>query len=602
VNANRDIAAKLDEIASMLELAGENPFKVSAHARAARAIGELSTDVADLATDIDKLRAVAGVGQKIAAKIVEYLETGDIKAHRDLRSRIPAGLLDVLKVPGLGPKTVKILWENMGVESVADLEQALDDPAIFELPRMGKKSVEKIRASLQFAKTAGDRTPIGVALPIAERIAERLQMVAGVRKAQFAGSLRRGRETIGDIDMLVAADEPAVVSQAFQTMPEVVDVIAAGETKSSVRTRFKRKGESDVTMQVDLRVIKPDCFGAALLYFTGSKDHNVLLREFALAKGYSLNEYGLYPLTQGEKGKQGARPREASPIASRTEEEIYTALGLRWIPPELREGHSELEPAGKLAIKLVERKQIRAELHAHTTASDGAMAIDELARQATARGFHTIAVTDHSKGQPIAGGLSVERLLDHIERVRETNARVKGIQILAGSEVDILADGSLDYDDKALAQLDIVVASPHAALTQTAEKATKRLLRAVANPHVDILGHPTGRLIGKREGLSPDISAVAAKAAQMGVAMEINAHWMRLDLRDIHVRAALDMDAFIAINCDVHREVDFDNLRFGVLTARRGGLTSKRCVNTWSANRLRQWLHRHGDAKGHRLA
>jgi len=592
VRVNDEIAERLDEIAAMLELKGENPFKVAAHRRAARALRDLPEDVRTIAADRKALVAIEGVGEKIAGKIVEYLETGAIAEREALAREIPPTLLEILKAPGVGPKTVRLLWQELGVTSVADLKRALEKGEVETLPRMGKKTVENIARALDFLERAGGRLPLGVALPLAEAIAEELRRVEGVAQAQAAGSLRRGRETIGDVDILVASRKPAAVRDAFLALPQRVETLAQGLKKCSIRAQEADPRGGLFTVQVDLRIVEPERFGAALLYFTGSKDHNVRLRERALAMGFTLNEYGLFPLRKGERGVQGDRPRTDQPVAAATEEEIYEALGLRWIPPELREDAGEFDAAERGPISLIERADIRAELHAHTTASDGALSIVELARAAKARGLRVVAVTDHSRSQPVAGGLSPEALGQHVEDVRQAQSLVKGVRILAGSEVDILADGSLDYDDKTLSLLDIVVASPHSGLAQPAEKAAARLIRAIEHPCVDVLGHPTGRLIGRREGLSPDIAAVAAAAREHRVALEVNAHWMRLDLRDAHVRLALEQGALIAVDCDVHREADFENLRYGLLTARRGWLDAGRCVNCFSERKLLEWLSR----------
>jgi DNA polymerase (family 10) len=418
--------------------------------------------------------------------------------------------------------------------------------------------------------------------------------IPGVKQIAFAGSLRRGKETIGDLDIIVATDDPAPVSEAFRTMPEVEQVLAAGPTKSSVRVNVgaasgRRKQSAVLGCQSDLRVVAPQSWGAALMYFTGSKEHNVALRERALKRGLTLNEYGLFP---DDKKDTPPQTRGVKPVAGATEEEIYKALGMPYIPPEIREHHGEI--ALDRTPRLVELGDIKAELHAHTTASDGRLSITELAMLAKLRGFHTIAVTDHSKSSPIAGGLSPDRLRQHITAVREANEQARasgwGVTILAGSEVDILADGRLDYDDDLLAQLDIVVASPHAALSQDPAVATARLLKAIRHPSVNILAHPTGRLVNKRAGLSLAMNELVAAAKEHAVALEINAHWLRLDLRDVHVRAAVDADCVIAIDCDVHEPADFDNLRYGVLTARRGWLTPGACINSWPAEKLHGWL------------
>ena len=588
MSRNDELAARLQQMADLMELTGADRFRVAAHARAARTVEAVSGDIDELADDRDALLAIEGVGAKMADKIQEFSRTGRIAEHEELLREVPKGLLQVMDIPGLGPKTVRLLWQELGVESVDDLKRVIDDGSILNLPRMGEKTVANIRDAIAFAAASAERTPLGVALPAALELAERLRGVKGVTRVDYAGSVRRGQETIGDLDILACAKDGAAAHEMFRTMPEVEKVLAAGETKSSVRLVTSRGRK----LQADLRTVSPEHYGAALLYFTGSKEHNVRLRERAIRMGMTLNEYGLYKEAKGEKAEGAPQSRGEKPVAAKTEEDVYAALGLPWIPPELRQGTTELDHERDHDFGLIEIADIKAELHAHTDASDGEMSIVELAEQAKARGFHTIAVTDHSKSQPIAGGLRPDRLLEHIEHIHAARARVKGITILAGSEVDILADGSLDYADDVLAKLDIVVASPHAALKQDPETATKRLLRAVRHPLVHVLGHPTGRLINRREGLSPDMRAIALAAAEHRTALEINANWLRLDLRDAHVRLALEVspETLIAIDCDVHRPADFDMLGFGVLTARRGGLTPDRCVNAWTAKTLHAWL------------
>ncbi|MCC6677711.1 MAG: PHP domain-containing protein [Phycisphaerales bacterium] len=636
---NPDLARLLDDIGAMMELLGEDSFRASAHTRAARTIRDLPFDLSTLDGEGDSLKPrlleLENIGPKIADKIVEFIGTGKIEEHDRLCKDCPPGLMELLRIPGLGPKTVRSLWQDGGVVNRASLQKIIDDGSILKLPRMGAKSVEKIKASLAFTATEQVRLWLGAALPLGEGIVKVLEKARAAARLSYAGSLRRGKETIGDIDILAAVekDSPAraaALMEAFRGLPGVSEVLAAGETKSSIRLKSAgelarigdgRKGR-DVSLgagiQIDLRIVPAASWGAALLYFTGSKEHNVELRERAQKMGLTLNEYGLFPEDDEETPPQA---RGIRPVAAATEEEVYAALGLAYIPPELREARGEIErfelagaeavPAKKKAAKkaatptggprrigvpgLIELADIKAELHAHTTASDGELSILELAKAAKARGFHTIAVTDHSKSSPIAGGLTVERLKAHIRAVHEADAQIDGITILAGSEVDILADGHLDYDDELLAQLDIVVASPHTATTQDPETATKRLLKAVRHPLVHILGHPTARLINRRPGMSPDIGEIAAAAKEHGVALEINAHWMRLDLRDQHVRAATDAGCLVAINCDVHAEEDFDNLRYGVLTGRRGWLTKEMCVNAWGAGDLRKWLKRRGN-------
>jgi DNA polymerase (family 10) len=601
---NRAVAEALEEIANLIELTGGDSFRASANARAARTIADLSFDLLPIAHDRARLKEIPGIGDRIAEKIGELADTGRIRELEELRSQVPAGLIDLLRIPGLGPKTVRLLWTGAGVTDRSSLQRVIDDGSILRLPRMGAKAVEKIRNSLSFAQVSESRLPLGLAYPVATRIVDALRRLKGVSDAAWAGSLRRGRETVGDIDILVClkpGGDAAAIAHAFRSLPGVRHVLAAGDARSSVVMAVDpdlgrwalegREGDEATakgpTVQVDLRVLPQSSYGAALLYFTGSKDFNVAMRRIALDKGYTLNEYGLFPLDDDPTPPQ---QRGVEPVESHTEEAIFKRLGLAWAPPELREGQAAL--ALKETPRLIELDDIRAELHAHTTASDGVMSIVELARAAKARGCHTVAVTDHSKSSAVANGLSADRLLEHVDAVHRARAAVKGIRILAGSEVDILADGELDYDDKTLSRLDIVVASPHTALSQDPDAATRRLLKALRHPRVHILGHPTGRLIGRRPGLSPDIGALAAAAAEHHVALEVNAHWLRLDLRDVHVRAALDAGCLIAINCDTHAPEDLDNLRFGVLTARRGGLTPDRCINAWSARRLADWLAR----------
>ncbi len=617
---NQAVSERLDLIARLMDVMGENSFRASAHARAARALIDSPLDLETLAKTpegIKRLQEIEGVGPKIAEKVVEFAATGSIRELTALLEQVPQGLLDVMQVPGLGPKTVQTLWKQGGVTDLATLKRALEDGSAAKLPRMGEKSVQKIRDALALLEESSKRLPLGLAVPVAERIVERMRGVAGVTRAAFAGSARRGRESVGDLDVLVASTDAAAAVKAFTTMPDVTHVLTAGEKKAAVRCRvnpdfgrWSDEGESafgagsgGVTVQVDLRVVPESSWGAALMYFTGSKEHNVRLRERAQKMGLTLNEYGLFP---EDDHKDPPQARGVKPVAGASEEEVFDALGLRWIAPELREDQGEIEMFGQrvpptktdkagvpLDVEsLVTVESIRAELHAHTTASDGLLSIVELAEAAKARGFHTIAVTDHSKSSAIAGGLSPDRLRAHIKAVHAARAEVPGITILAGSEVDILADGTLDYNDELLRALDIVVASPHAALSQDPETATRRLLAAIAHPAVRVLGHPTGRQVNRRAGLAPDMGKLIAAAVKHNVALEVNAHWMRLDLRDQFVRQAAAAGALIAIDCDVHEMADFANLRYGVQTARRGWLRAEQCVNTWPADRLHAWIAR----------
>lgn len=587
---NRQISAIFEQTSAILEILGGDRFRINAFQRAARIVKELIDDVDEIGPDVERLKSIEGIGKGTAQRIAEYMTSGRIKEHEELVAKIPAGLLELLEIPGLGPKTVALLWKQAGVESLRDLSAKLETDELASLPGLGVKKLEKLRKSIAFAQTSADRIRIGQAMPVSLWFVEQLRSIKEVSQVAYAGSLRRGQETIGDIDLIVAASRGSgddqesewnrtveMISDTFVKLDPVQEVLVQGNTKTSVRA-IDPSGQVSRVMQVDLRVVPIDNYGAALLYFTGSKEHNVALRQRAIQQGTKLNEYGLY--------------RDEKIIASRAEEDIYQAMGLAWIPPELRLGRNELVLAETAAIPpLLEIADIRAELHAHTVASDGRWSIRQLALAAADRGFHTVAVTDHSHSQTIANGLSIERMEKHIAEVRAVGSELKDtIALLVGSEVDILADGSLDYPDDVLAQLDVVVASPHSALSQTPAKATARLLKAIENPYVTLIGHPTGRIIGRREGLDPDMKQIIRAAAQRGIALEINANSWRLDLRDTHARWAIESGVKLAINTDAHGPGDMEQLIYGVLTARRAGATQAHVVNCMSRAELASWL------------
>ncbi|MEM9416151.1 MAG: DNA polymerase/3'-5' exonuclease PolX [Planctomycetota bacterium] len=592
-STNATLAAIFQQMADVNQIVDGNRFKTNAYQKAARVMKELTKDVSSVPPA--ELTSIEGVGKGLAEKIAEFVETGKIDEHRQMLADIPAGLLDLLEIPGLGPKGIAQLWREAGVESVADLEAGIADGALAELKGMGKKKLENLSKGIAFLAKQGGRTHLGRALPLAQAVVEALSGLEGVEKIEYAGSLRRGKETIGDIDVLVAAHEAKTptIMDAFVGMDIVDEVLGHGDTKSSVRT-----SDDTGAIQIDLRVVEPKHYGAALMYFTGSKEHNVKLRERALSMGYTLNEYALSVKDVDKVKHGGSHPRafaEGDHVATETEEAIYEALDLAWIAPELREDRGEIalaDPRNKSKLpELIELKDVRADLHTHTTASDGVWSIEENARAFAERGFHTVAITDHSKSQYQANGLDNDRLVQHIEAVRKVAKTLEGtITVLAGSEVDILADGTMDYPDELLAELDLVVASPHAALSQEPKKATARLLKAIDNPYVTIMGHPTGRLVLKREGLSPDIDALVKAAAERGVAMEINANHWRLDLRDTHARAAIAAGCKLAINTDAHGQGDTHQLPYGVLTARRAGATKQDVVNCMTAAQLKKWI------------
>lgn len=576
---NAEVAAAFEELAVLSEILGANVFKVNAFRKAARAVESLAQTAVDM--EVAALKEIDGLGASTAAKVHEFGGSGTMAELEELRTQVPAGLKEVLAIQGIGPKTARTLWTELGVVDLATLKSAIDAGKVASLPRMGAKTVQNMKDAIAFAETARGRIRIGEAMPLADALVAELGALPIVQRIAYAGSLRRGRETIGDLDILAASGDPKRLMEAFVTRGEVARVLGHGDTKSSVLTT--------TGVQVDLRVVPLDRFGAALMYFTGSKEHNIAMRERAIAQGMRLNEYGLF-----REDAQGGIPEGALPVAAASEADVYAALGLEWIPPTMREDRGEVAAFARGVAHPVpiEVRDIRAELHCHTTASDGSMSIDEIVRRARDRGFHTIAITDHSKSQFQANGLDEARLRAHIREIHAARARFPDMQVWAGSEVDILSDGSLDYADELLAELDWVVASPHAALKQEPRAATDRLLRAIRHPLVHVIGHPTGRIVNGRPGLEPAMNELYAAAKEHGTALEINSHHMRLDLRDTHVRAAVDAGCLLAIDCDVHGAADFDELRYGVLTAQRGWLPATQCLNCMDAAALEAWRRR----------
>jgi len=562
---NVDVAKVLMEIADLLELQ-EEQFKPRAYRRAARAIEHLPEDIADVAAR-DGLEQIPGVGKAIAKKIKELLETGKLQYLEKLRKQVPPGLVELLRVPDIGPKTARLLHDKLGITSIAQLREALEAHRLRDLPGFGERTEENLLRNLELLERQQERMFIGSAYPLAQRIVEALKGLPGVERINVAGSLRRWKETVGDIDILVASLEPDPIMEAFVGLPEVDRVLARGDTKSSV---IVRDG-----IQVDLRVVKPECFGSALQYFTGSKAHNIALRRIAQKRDWKLSEYGL---TEAKTGRV---------IASRTEEEIYQALGLPWIPPELREDAGEIEAAlsGQLP-HLVEAGDVKGDLHVHTKWSDGANTIEEMAMAAQRLGYKYLGICDHSRRVRIAHGLDEERLLQQIEEVRRVDEKLPQIRLLAGIEVDILSDGSLDLPDRVLEQTDLVVAAVHYG-TKTAdeEKMTLRLTRAVENPTVDILAHPTGRIIGQRPPYPLDMDALMEAALDNQVHLEINA-LERLDLPDVEARRAKERGLKMAVNSDAHQASQLPLLRYAIATARRAWLEPADIINTLPLNQL----------------
>ena len=569
---NQEIAGVFERIADLMEILGEDRFRINSYRKAARVVGEHTEAMADLVA-ADALKGIPGVGKSTAAKIRQAVETGKIDLHEELMAQVPPKLPDLLAVGGLGPKTIAKLWKQGGVESVEQLKDAIasDPDKLTGIPGLGKKKVQQIAESIAFLEAARGRIRLDEAGAVADALADVVRGLKGVQRVIAAGSLRRGRETIGDVDLLCEAPKSAggKITAGFAAAPGVQRIVAQGETKCSILT--------DGDVEVDLRVVPAESFGAAMQYFTGSKAHNIRLRELAVKKGWKLNEYGLF---DGDKQLAGA-----------DEAGIYDALGLAFVPPELREDRGEVEAAAKGELpELLELGDIRGDLHMHTVASDGHNTIEEMISACRARGHAYMAICDHSKSQVQAHGLDEERLMAHAAAIREAGAKYDDILVLAGVEVDIFKDGRLDFEADVLGELDFVTASAHSALALGREEATRRFLRAIEQPHVHCIGHISGRLIGRREGMEIDIEAIAEAAAAHNVALEINAHPMRLDLRDTHVRAAVAAGAKILINTDAHETAGLGMMRFGVTTARRGWATAADVVNAWPVEEVKAWL------------
>jgi DNA polymerase (family 10) len=566
---NRELADLFDELADLLEIQGEQVFRVNSYRRAGRVIKDLPEDIEAVAAS-GKLADLPGIGKAMVEKITQYLREGKIDLHTETRASMPAGLPGLLKIPGMGPKKVALVWKELKVVDIASLKAAIAEGKLQALKGMGEKTAKQLLEGIEFLDRSGGRTPLGLALPLAEQLQEMLAKVKGVKRVSIAGSLRRGCETIGDLDLLCEATDGERVVKAFTTLPLVKRVLAEGKTKGSVIIE-RRDG---VEIQADCRVVPGESFGAALQYFTGSKEHNVRLRELAGKRKLKLNEYGLF---DGEKMIAGAE-----------EEQIYKKLSVPMVPPEAREDHGELEPGA--VEELITLEDIRGDLHMHTNASDGTVTAAEMAVAAHERGYEYIAITDHSKSSAIANGLSIDRMWRQIEKIRELNKKHDAVTVLVGCECDILADGSLDYPDTLLAACDLVVASVHNALRQERKKITARVMAAMDNPFVTILGHPTGRLINKREAMDLDMPAIIAHAAKTQTVLEINAAWQRLDLCDRHVRLAREAGVKLSIDTDAHSTAQLDQMRLGIMTARRGWVRAKDVINSLPLFALRKAL------------
>jgi DNA polymerase (family 10) len=566
---NRAVARVLSDIADLLELKGENPFKIRAYRNAADTVGHAAETVAAL--DEAALRSWNGIGKDLAARIREIALTGDTSLLRELLTEFPVTLLEVMRLQGVGPKTVAVLYRDLRIKSLDDLAAAAKAGRIRSLKGMGAKKEQLILQAIEERQRVAGRHLLSRATETAEAIVTYLKTYASAAEIVTVGSVRRGAETSGDLDILASGAE-ASLADAFVAYPGVERVLARGGTKASV---WLRSG-----IQADLRIVSGDQRGAAMQYFTGSKAHNIALRDRALDRGWKLNEYGLFDTNDQS-------------IAGATEEEIYRALGLTFIPPELRENRGEIEAAreGDLPA-LIERADLRGDVHMHTTESDGRESLETMAAAARARGLEYIAITDHTQSLAMANGLDETRTLAHAERVRAYSRTLKGLTVLAGSEVDILADGRLDLADDCLARLDVVIASLHSQLQQDEDEATRRVIRAMENPHVDIIGHPTARWLLRREGARLTLDKVVDAARANGVALEINSQPHRLDLCDSHARLARDRGVKLSINSDAHEVSALEFPRWGILTARRAWLTKDDVINTRPLKAFKAGLRR----------
>ncbi len=558
------------EYADLLSILYEDPFKPRAYEKAARAVGGYHADVSTL--DLKGILAIPNVGKSIGEKVHEFLQNGMIQALEELRERIPDGVRQLMSVPGLGPKKAMVLYNGLGIASVGQLLDAVEDHRLEGLRGFGAKTEENIRRGIEQARESGGRVLVSVALDLAEELLAELEGLKGVKRATYAGSLRRMAETIGDVDLLIASSDPRTVMETFTSLPSVDRVLASGETKSSVVTT---KG-----LQVDLRVVAPQVWGAALIYFTGSKAHNIRIREMAVRKGLKLSEYGLF------QAKTGRR------VVAETEEDVYAHLGLPYIPPTLREDRGEVQAAleGELP-RLLEHKQIRGDLHTHTNLTDGLAPLEEMVASAASLGYAYYAVTDHAPNLAMQR-MTDEKILTQRERLEELQRDYPKMTLLHGSELNIDPEGNVDWPEEFLAGFEVLVASIHSRFSQPKDEMTRRIIRAMENPYVNVIGHPTARLLGKRQPIEFDLEEVFKAAARTGTALEVNAFPDRLDLKDEHILWAKRHGVRFAVNTDSHAPVHLPNMRFGVSTAQRGWLTKEDVVNAWPLPKLRLFLRK----------
>lgn len=566
---NADIAAVFEEIADLLEIKGDNPFRIRAYRNAARTVTDLTQELKSLVDEDADLTELPGIGKDLAGKITEILTTGTARQVEDLRKQLPAGITDLLKIPGLGPKRVKTLYNDLKITSLDELKKAAQGGKIRTLPGFGEKTEKHILESIAAKADTTRRFLRAQVTPYAESLVEYLGKIDGVKQITIAGSYRRAQDTVGDLDILAVATAKSPVMDRFVAYDEVIEVLAHGTTKSAVVLR--------AGIQVDLRVVPAKSYGAALHYFTGSKAHNIAARKIGQQKKLKVNEYGVF---RGEKQ-----------IAGTTEKEVYAALDLPYIEPELREDRGEFDAARKGALPdLIDLKDIRGNLHGHSTWSDGKNSIEEVAKAAAERGYEYVAITDHSRALTVARGLDEKRLRQQIEEIDKLNGKLKGIAILKGIEVDIMEDGRLDLPDDVLKELDLVVGSVHSRFNLSAGKQTDRIRRAMDNPYFTLLGHPTGRLLLSRDPYAVDVPGIVQHAKQRGCYLELNGNPQRMDLNDVYCQLAREQGVLICINTDAHSLLDMENLRHGIGQARRGWLEKKDVLNTRNLKELRKLL------------
>lgn len=565
---NKEVANIFNKVAALLEIKGDNPYRIRAYQKAAQTIEALTADVEELAKQ-GKLEKLPGIGPDLANKIKEILKTGTLPLYEELKKDVPLILLNFLEIPGLGPKKVKVLYEKLGITNIEELERACKAHKIAKLPGFGWKTEENILKGIKLFREKTGRKPLGEILSLAEEIIETLKKESPVENIAVAGSIRRRKETVKDIDILITSIQPEKVMKKVTELSLVEEVIAFGETKTSVRLK--------TGIQMDVRVVEPDSWGAALAYFTGSKAHNIRVRELALEKGLKINEYGVF------KGD--------TKIAGKTEEEVYASVGLPFIYPELREDRGEIEAAlhGRLP-KLVEYDEILGDAHVHSKYSDGTASLEEIMAKAEKLGLSWVAVCDHSQGLKVAGGLSIEDLFKKKKHIEELNKRSSKVKLIFGSEVDILSDGTLDYPDEILAEIDYVVAAIHTGFQQSEEQITNRIISALKHPLVHAIAHPTGRVIGEREPYAVNIPKILETAAQYGKALEINAYYKRLDLNDINTRAAKEKGIPLIIGTDTHFIDQMEYLHLGTAVARRGWCEKSDVLNTLTYEEFMAWL------------